>query len=220
MGLNMEIRWLGQSCFRIKGKYTTIITDPFSADIGYSLGKQKADIVTVSHQHSGHNNTAAIDGSPKPITGPGEYEIIGGNGIDAVIILGIATFHDSAGGQKLGKNTVYLMEIDEISVCHLGDLGHILTDQQIEELGDIDILMVPVGGKTTIDAQAAAEMVRKLEPKAVIPMHYKTEAVTMELDPLDRFLKEIGVNGITPQPKLLLSKSNLPQNTQVFLLQY
>ncbi len=216
----MEIKWLGQSCFRIKGKYTTIITDPFSDDIGYSLGKQKAEIVTVSHQHSDHNNTDAIDGNPKKVTGPGEYEIIGGNDKDAVIILGIATFHDNAGGQKLGNNTVYLMEIDELSVCHLGDLGHILTDEQVEELGHIDILMVPVGGKTTLDAQAAAELVRKLEPSVVIPMHYKTDAVSMELDPVDRFLKEIGINGIEPQPKLLLSKSNLPQNTQVFLLQY
>jgi len=215
----MEIRWLGQSCFRIKGKYTTIITDPFSSDTGYSLGKQKADIVTVSHQHGDHNNIAAIDGNPKPVTGPGEYEIIGSSEIDAVIILGIATFHDKENGAKLGKNTVFLMEIDELSVCHLGDLGHILTDEQVEELGDIDVLMIPVGGNTTIDAQAAAELVRKLEPKAVIPMHYKTDAVTMELDPIDRFLKEIGVNGIDPQPKLLLSKSNLPQNTQASLLQ-
>ena len=211
---------MGQSCFRIKGKYTTIITDPFSADIGYSLGKQKADIVTISHQHSDHNNTTAIDGNPKAVTGPGEYEIIGSNEIDAVIILGIATFHDNDGGQKLGKNTVYLMELDELSICHLGDLGHILTDEQVEELGDIDVLMVPVGGRTTLDAQAAAELVRKLEPKAVIPMHYQTEASVMELDHVDRFLKEIGVNGIEPQQKLLLSKSNLPQNMQVFLLQY
>jgi len=216
----MEIRWLGQSCFRIKGKYTTIITDPFSPDTGYSLGKQKADIVTVSHQHSDHNNIAGIDGSPKQVTGPGEYEIIGGNEIDSVIILGLATFHDKDKGGKLGKNTVFLMEIDELSICHLGDLGHILTEEQVEELGDIDVLMIPVGGQTTIDAQAAAELVRKLEPKAVIPMHYGTDVATMELDPVDKFLKEIGVNGIEPQPKLLLSKSNLPQSTQVILLQY
>jgi len=148
------------------------------------------------------------------INGPGEYEISG------VLILGIATFHDGEGGKKRGKNTVYLMEIDEISVCHLGDLGHVLTGEQVEEIDNVDVLLLPVGGVSTINAPMAAEIVRQLEPKAVIPMHYKTPALSWELEPVERFLKEIGAKELNPQPKLSLTKSNLPTNTQVFLLDY
>jgi len=148
------------------------------------------------------------------IDGPGEYEIGG------VLIMGIATFHDGERGKKRGKNTVYLMEIDEISVCHLGDLGHVLTGEQVEEIDDVDVLLLPVGGVSTIDAPVAAEVVRQLEPKAVIPMHYKTPALGWELEPVERFLKEIGAKEVNSQPKLSLTKSNLPASTQVFLLDY
>ena len=211
----MKVKWFGQAAFLfVSEKGLKIITDPYDPAIGYGEIAEASDIATISHEHGDHNYIAGLKGEPQVVRGAGSQQV------KELQFKGIATFHDNDGGQKLGENTVYLMEIDELSVCHLGDLGHVVTDEQVEELGDIDVLMVPVGGKTTIDAQAAAEMVRKLEPKAVIPMHYKTEAVTMVLDPVDRFLKEIGVNGITPQPKLLLSKSNLPQSTQVFLLQY
>jgi len=210
----MEISWLGHSCFRIKGSHVTLITDPYSPDLGYSLGKQNARIVTVSHQHPGHNHTAGIGDTVKEVAGPGEYEISG------VLIIGMRTFHDDEKGQKRGKNTAYLIQIDEISICHLGDLGHVLTAEQIEELEDIDVLLLPVGGVSTIDAARAAEVVRQLEPKAVIPMHYKTEALKRELAPVDTFLKEMGIKEIAPQPKLSFNRTNLPASTQVFLLDY
>ena len=210
----MEISWLGHSCFRIKGSHATLITDPYSPDIGYSLGKQSARIITVSHQHPGHNYAAGIGDDPKAVTGPGEYEI------SNVMIIGMRTFHDAEKGQKRGKNTVFLIQIDEISICHLGDLGHVLTTEQIEEMEDIDVLLLPVGGVSTIDATKAAEVVRQLDPKAVIPMHYKTEALKRELAPVDTFLKEMGIKTIDPQPKLSFNKTNLPVSTQVFLLDY
>ncbi|MFC2047346.1 MBL fold metallo-hydrolase [Chloroflexota bacterium] len=210
----MDISWLGHSCFRIKGKHATVITDPYPPDLGYSLGKPTADIVTVSHYHQGHSYVEGVGGEPKLITGPGEYEIGG------VLIIGVATFHDAERGGKRGKNSTYLMEIDEISVCHLGDLGHVLTAEQVEELGDVDVLLLPVGGVSTIDAPLAAEVVRQLEPNAIIPMHYKTPALIRQLESVDGFLKEIGVNETNSQPKLSLTRSNLPDGPQLFLLDY
>ena len=210
----MEISWLGHSCFRIKGNSAAVITDPYPPDLGYSLGKPTARIVTVSHQHSGHAYTQGIAGEPKVIAGPGEYEIGG------VLIIGVAAFHDAEEGLKHGRNTVYLMEVDEVSVCHLGDLGHVLTAEQVEEMEDVDVLLLPVGGMSTINAPAAAQVVRQLEPKVVIPMHYQTQALKRELEPVSRFLKEIGVQQLEPQPKLSLTRSSLPEGTQVFLLDY
>ena len=205
---------MGHSCFRIKGSQAVVITDPFPPDLGYSLGKPAADIVTVSHQHPSHSYIQGISGEPRQIKGPGEYEISG------VLIIGVATFHDAEGGKKRGKNTVYLMEVDGVSVCHLGDLGHVLTSEQVEEIGDVDVLLLPVGGVSTIGASAAAEVIRQLEPNAVVPMHYKTPAISRELESVDKFLKEMGMEQIDPRPKLSLTKSNLPLSTQVFLLEY
>ncbi len=210
----MDISWLGHSCFRIRGTQATVITDPYSPDLGYSLGKPIARIATVSHQHQGHAYVQGIGGEPKVVTGPGEYEISG------VLIIGMATFHDGEEGRNRGKNTAYLIEVDEVSVCHLGDLGHVLTTEQVEEIGNVDVLLLPVGGVSTINAPMAAEVVRQLEPKVVVPMHYKTEALNWELEPVDRFLKEMGIKEINSQPKLSLTKANLPASTQVFLLDY
>ncbi|MBN1176293.1 MAG: MBL fold metallo-hydrolase [Dehalococcoidales bacterium] len=208
----MDITWLGHSCFRLKGNQAVIITDPFPPDIGYTLGKQTADIVTVSHQHPSHSYIDGIGGEPRIIQGPGEYEI------SNVLIIGIATFHDSVKGQSRGKNTVYLMEIDGVAVCHLGDIGHVLSDEHVEEMGNVDVLLLPVGGVNTINAAMASEVIRKIEPKAVIPMHYKTPALKRELDPVDSFLKEMGTGQIEPRPKISFTRTNLPLNTQVFIL--
>ncbi len=210
----MDISWLGHSCFRIKGAHATVITDPYSPDLGYSLGEPTARIVTVSHQHPGHSYVQGVGGEPKVVAGPGEYEISG------VLIIGIATFHDGEEGRKRGKNTVYLIEVDGVSVCHLGDLGHVLTTEQVEEMENVDVLLLPVGGVSTIDASMAAEVVRQLEPKVVVPMHYKTEALSRELEPVDRFLKEAGVKDVNSQPKLSFTKPSLPASTHVFLLNY
>ena len=211
---NVDIDWLGHSCFRIKGSHGVIITDPFPPDLGYSLGKPTARIVTVSHQHPSHSYVQGVGGEPRVVKGPGEYEI------GDVLILGIATFHDAVGGKNKGKNTVYLMEVDGMSICHLGDLGHVLNAEQVEEIDDVDVLLLPVGGVSTLNAPMAAEVIRRLEPKVVIPMHYKTPAISRRLGTVDEFLKEMGVEQIESKPKLSLTKSNLPASTQVFLLDY
>jgi len=208
----VDITWLGHSCFRIKGSQAVIITDPYPPELGYTLGKQTANIITLSHQHPSHSYAQGIGGEPRIIKGPGEYEISG------ILIIGIATFHDTQRGQVRGKNTVYVMEIDGVSVCHLGDLGHMLSTEQVEEIGNVDVLFLPVGGGSTINAAVAAEIILQLEPNAVVPMHYKTPALKRELDSVNVFLKEMGIGQIEPRPKLTLSKSNLPLSTQVFLL--
>ena len=211
---NMDVNWLGHSCFRIRGKQTVIITDPYPPDLGYSLGKPTADIVTVSHQHPSHSYVQGVSGEPRLVTRPGEYEIGG------VLIIGIPTFHDAVGGRNRGKNNVYLMEVDGVSICHLGDLGHVLTAEQVEGIDDVDVLLLPVGGVSTINAAMAAEVIRQLEPKVVVPMHYKTSVLSRELKPVEEFLKEMGIEQINSQPKLSLTPSSLPASTQVFLLDY
>jgi L-ascorbate metabolism protein UlaG (beta-lactamase superfamily) len=208
----MEISWLGYSCFRLKGKNTTVITDPCPPELGYSLDKSTANIVTVSHKHVNHSYVQGVSGDPKQILGPGEYEVGG------VLIIGLSSFHDTEEGKTLGKNTVYAIEIDDVTICHLGDIGHPLSPAQIEELGNVDVLLVPVGGVNTISASQAAALVRSIEPKIVIPMHYKTLTLNKELDNVDKFLKEMGLNELVPQPKLTVTKSTLPLTTTVVTL--
>ncbi len=210
----MEIVWLGHSCFRIRGKEATIVTDPFDKTLGYPVKKLTANIVTVSHHHPQHSFSEGVAGNPRVISRPGEYEIAN------VFINGIATFHDNDRGEHRGKNTVYLVQIEEVSICHLGDLGHVPTAEQIEQMSDTDILMVPVGGGATIGATAAVEIISLLQPKLVIPMHFKTEVVKMDLEPLEHFLKEMGLKEVSSQPKLNISKSTLPAETNVVVLDY
>ena len=212
----MEISWLGHSCFRLRGREATVVLDPCDKSTGYNISRPTADIVTVSHDHPGHNNVAAVPGEPRVIQGPGEFEVAD------VLIMGIRTFHDHEKGQKLGKNIAYVFELDDLRVCHLGDLGHIPTPEQVEELSGVDILLAPVGGGNTIGASAAAETVSLLEPKLVIPMHYQTPAAKAELEPLERFLKEMGAPGALEerQPKLSVTKSTLPHETKVQVLDY
>ncbi|MCX7912360.1 MAG: MBL fold metallo-hydrolase, partial [Dehalococcoidales bacterium] len=192
----MDITWLGLSCFRIRGSQAVIITDPFPPSLGYSLGRQTADIVTVSHPHPGHSYAEGVEGKPRIVRGPGEYEI------SNVLILGIATYHDAVRGGTRGKNTVYLMEVDGVNILHLGDIGHVLSGEQAEEIGRVDVLLLPVGGVNTIGAATAAQLVRSLEPKVVIPMHYRTPQLKRELEPLDGFLREMGLTQVEPRAKL------------------
>lgn len=209
----MDITWFGHSCFRLKFRGATIITDPFNGDLGLKLPRQRADIATISHEHPDHNNTRAIGGDAIVLRGPGEYERAG------VFVFGIPTFHDRRNGRDRGRNTAYLLEAEGLSICHLGDLGHVLTQSQAEQLNSLDVLFIPVGGNGTLGAGEAAEMVGLLEPRFVIPMHYRLPGVTMKLDPVDKFLQEIGVKKATPQDSLRVVAVSDPQETQLILLE-
>ena len=208
----MDITWLGHSCFRIHSRDVTIITDPPGKEWGLS-DRLRGDIVTVSHRHPGHDNADTVSGSPLVVGGPGEYES------KDVLILGIGTYHDASGGEEKGKNTVYLMELEALSLCHLGAIGHVPTAEQVEALGDVDILLIPVGGATTINAAKAAETISLIEPKIVVPMHYHDEQLRTDLEPLDRFLREVGAKEAPPQPRLSVTRSSLPQETQIVVLE-
>ncbi len=210
----MEITWLGHSCFLIKGKVNTIITDPCHPDLGYHLGEPKADIVTLSHFHPGHSYIEGVANDPKQIKSPGEYEIGG------TFITGVASFHDDKKGEVRGKNTIYIIEMDDIILCHLGDLGHPLDSHLIEEIGDIGILFLPVGEVSTIPIDTAVEIVRQLEPPIVIPMHYKTEAFTGNLSPVDKFLDKMRIRELEAKPKLSINSSSLPSSTQTVVLNH
>jgi L-ascorbate metabolism protein UlaG (beta-lactamase superfamily) len=209
----MEIKYLGHSCFRIKGKNTTVITDPYAPDLGYIMGKQAANIVSISHQHAGHNFTEGIGGEPRIVTRPGEYEI------GDAILIGLPTFHDSEKGIIRGKNVIFVIAMDDLVVCHLGDLGHALKEDEIEEIGNVDILLVPVGDMSALNASNAARLVRQIEPGIVIPMHYKLPQSNRELEPVERFFAEMGASEVVPQPKLNVTKANLPLPTQVVVLE-
>lgn len=208
----MDISWLGHSCFLIKGREKTIITDPCHPDTGYRLGELKADIVTVSHPHPGHSYIEAVVDSPRLIRKPGEYEIGG------TFITGVAVFHDGNKGATLGKNTIYVIEMDDVTLCHLGDLGHPLGPQSVEEIGDIDVLFVPVGEGSTVSVDVAVEVVRQLGPSIAIPMHFKTGKSSGQLGAADKFLDKMRVREIEERPVLSVSSSSLPTSTQVVVL--
>lgn len=210
----MEIVWLGHSCFRIRGREATVLTDPCPPGSGYSIGKPGADIVTISHHHDNHDYVKAVSGSPRIIDGPGEYEIHG------AFITGVATYHDAKKGAERGPNVAFVIEMEDIKVCHLGDLGHTPSAEQAEDMTGADVLLVPVGGETTIDGAKAAEIVSLLEARFVIPMHYATPAFKGKLEPPDRFLKEMGAAKLEPQAKLSISRSSIPADTQVVVLDY
>jgi L-ascorbate metabolism protein UlaG (beta-lactamase superfamily) len=208
-----EIKWFGHGCFRVRGREATIVMDPVGRSTGYSLPKQKADIVTVSHNHPGHSATGQVQDGYFLIDGPGEYEV------SDVFITGVRTFHDAKGGQEHGFNTLYLVELEELRICHLGDLGHPLSEEQLEGLDDVDVLLVPVGGGKSLDAPGANEVIGQIEPKIVIPMHYRTANGDQNLEALDRFCKELGVEQVTPQEKLTVRKSDLPETVKVVILE-
>ena len=210
----MEITWLGHSCFLIRGKDKTIITDPCHPDLGYRSGEPEADIVTVSHSHRGHSYVEGVANDPRQIRSPGEYEIGG------TLVTGIASFHDNKKGEVRGKNTIYVIEMDGITLCHLGDLGHPLDSRLIEEIGDIGILFLPVGEASTIPIDTAMEIIRQLEPPIVIPMHYKTEAFTGNLSPVGKFLDTMRIKDLEAKPKLSVTASSLPGGTQTVVLSY
>ncbi len=216
----MTISWFGQSCFRIEAKKGSILIDPFSPDIGLRPPKIKDDLVLVSHEHYDHNNTESAGPTeflgglkhrqettprePFIIRTPGEYEKNG------IAVLGVRSFHDKSEGKERGPNTIYVIKSEDMSVCHLGDLGQEkLTEQQVEEIGDVDILMIPVGGNYTINHKEAVGVISQIEPKIVIPMHYKVKGLESDIEGADKFVKELG---LTPEPadKFKIAKKTLP----------
>jgi L-ascorbate metabolism protein UlaG (beta-lactamase superfamily) len=213
----MEITWLGHSCFQLRGKTAVLVTDPFSPQQGPAQGdasrlsKLSATIVTVSHNHPGHNYVEGVGGEPRVVRGPGEYEI------SDVLITGVASYHDSKRGQEYGRNTIYVIHMDDLVICHLGDLGHTLQEEQLEEVADADVLLVPIGGQHTINAAQAAELISQVEPRIIIPMHYPVVPGETS-NPLDTFCKEMGVEEMNPQPKFSVTRSSLATETQVVLL--
>jgi L-ascorbate metabolism protein UlaG (beta-lactamase superfamily) len=210
----MEIIWYGHSCFRLRTRGGVAVTDPCGKDVGYNIPRLRADIITISHNHPDYNNCALVRGKPKVINGPGEYEVKG------VFITGIATRMKKSKGPERPKNTIYLFDFDGLTVCHLGNLDHVPSQAQVQALSGVDILLIPVGAVTTINANQAAEIIGLLEPKIVIPMHYRTKVVKSRLQPVTKFLKEMGLPETSPRDSLEISKSSLPTENQVVVLSY
>jgi L-ascorbate metabolism protein UlaG (beta-lactamase superfamily) len=210
----LDVTWLGHGCFRLRGRAAAVVTDPYPPAVGLKLARMDAEVVTVSHEHDNHNFTQVVRDGAYEIRGPGEYEVAG------VSVIGIPTYHDAEKGAKHGRNTVYLIEIDDVRVCHLGDLGHKLEDAEAEAVTTPDVLLVPVGGASAMNGAQAAEVVRQLEPRYVIPMHYAIPGLKLKLDPIDRFLKEMGVTVSEAQPKLAVQKSSVTEyETKVVVLE-
>lgn len=198
--------WKGQSCFQILAGQIKIVIDPFSEEAGLRLPKLEADVLLITHTHEDHNNIKAVGGSPFLIQGPGEYEVKG------VYVKGIPSFHDDKEGKERGNNTIYMIEVEDLKICHLGDLGQKeLTKEQMEEIGEIDVLMLPVGGIYTISAKEALNIMSQVEPKVTIPMHYALPKLKYKLEGVDKFLKILGIKSIAPEEKLTIKKKDMSE---------
>lgn len=202
----MDIIWHGHSCFTVKTKEVTIAIDPFK-DIGLKEPKLTADILLVSHEHFDHSNVDAVKGEPKIVDVPGEYEYFG------VMIEGIPTYHDDKEGADRGRNTAFSFKAGGVHFVHCGDLGHILDNDAVERIGDVDVLLIPVGGHFTVDAKQAAEIVKQLQPRVIVPMHYLVPGLKLDvLKPVDDFIKEVGVQPTRlEKPTWKLKSSDLPE---------
>jgi len=215
----MEIIWHGHSFFEIKSRENKnqlkIAIDPFSEEIGLKVPKVEADILLISHNHYDHNNKDAISGNYFLVDSPGEYEVKG------VFVKAIKSFHDKVEGKERGENLIFLIETEDLRVCHLGDFGQKeLNEKQIEEIGGVDILMIPIGGVYTISAKEAIKILEQLEPKITIPMHYSLPKLKIKLDSVDKFLKTLGIKSLTPEKKLLIKKADLsPEEAKIVLLE-
>ncbi len=210
----MEITWYGHSCFRLtQRRMTTIVADPYDpAAVGLPPLKLKADVVTISTDAPGHNNLKAVRGVRHVLTGPGEYEI-GGVFITAI--------HTNGKGKSQGeqpRNTLFLFDYDGLTVAHLGNMRRVPTQAEVEALGTVHVALVPVGGGSALSAAKAAEVISVLEPSIVVPMHYHLPGTTPKLESVTRFLKEMGVEGVSPVPVLKVTRSSIPDELQVVVL--
>ncbi|HUF38899.1 MAG TPA: MBL fold metallo-hydrolase [Anaerolineales bacterium] len=210
----MEIAWYGLSCFRLteRGK-ATVVTDPYDhTRIGYGALKLRADIVSVSHDAPGHNHVKAVKGVEHIIDGPGEYEI------GEVFITGVRTQTGKRSRNGSGSNTLYVFDYDGVTIAHLGDLERTLTQSEVDALGTVSVALVPVGGGSSMSASQAAEVISMLDPGIVIPMHYKTSETSLKLEPLSKFIKEMGLGTVKPVAALKVTPSSVPEETQVVVL--
>ena len=208
----MIIRWLGHACFYCQGEGLGLLTDPFDQQVGYPLPAVEADLVTVSHDHYDHNAVDLLPGEPEVIRRPGEHKY------RSLLVKGYSVYHDEVKGAKRGENIIFTWEMDGVCLCHLGDLGHRLDAKTIEAVGEVDILMVPVGGVYTIDAQEALEVVKQLKPRVVIPMHYKTPHLSFELGALDNFTRYF--ERIRREKHWQGTKDDRPSEQEVVVLDY
>lgn len=211
----MKIRWFGHSCFLLESQDgTKIVTDPFDGSVGYKIPKIEADIVTVSHDHYDHNYVEAVQGDPEIMKSPGEYTIGG------ISLKGVPAFHDEVKGTKRGPSIIYVFEIDDMKICHVGDLGHLLSKAQLEEIGPVDVLMLPVGGTFTLDAEGAVAAIEQFSPKVVIPMHYLTPAVSMPIDPVDNFLEKMGEGECLDSNTIEITPEDFGEKPRIVVLNY
>lgn len=217
----MNINWYGQSCFQVssargKDSYVSIVIDPFSENTtGLKLPNLQADIVLVTHDHSDHSNIKAVSGSPFVIEGPGEYDI------KKVFVQGISGYHDNVQGAERGNITIYVIEVEGMRLCHLSDLGQKeLTSSQLDKIGDIDVLIIPIGGTYTIDAVDAVKVMAQIEPRITIPMHYKIPKLKIKLDDTDKFLKSLGIKKPESLSKLSIKKKDIStEEAKIVILQ-
>lgn len=211
----MEINWYGLSCFRLTERsLATVVTDPYDHNsVGFEPLKLRGEIVTVSHDTPGHNYVTAIKGRSRVITGPGEFEIGG------VFITGIQTNRKTKGSTNEMRNTLFVFDYDGVTVAHLGDVRRVPNQTEIENLGGVNVALVPVGGGGGLNASKAAEIVSLLEPGIVIPMHYQLPESSLKLEPLNRFLKEMGVGKVEPVPSLKVNRTSVPSETRVVVLE-
>jgi L-ascorbate metabolism protein UlaG (beta-lactamase superfamily) len=212
----MIITWFGHSCFKIQTQNAVVLTDPYSSDIGLRMPKVTADLVLISHDHYDHNNTETLGGTPFIVNSPGEYEVRG------VFAHGVQAFHDDKNGAERGVITIFRIEADDMKLGFLSDLGQKkLNDEQFENMNGLDILFVPVGGNYTIDGKAAAELITELEPRIVIPMHYKVPGLSSKIaiSGVEPFIKQMGITSNGKEDKLKIVKKDLPQeDTKVIIL--
>jgi L-ascorbate metabolism protein UlaG (beta-lactamase superfamily) len=207
----LELTYLGHSAFRLRGKDVTIVTDPHPPELGAPMGKPSANIVTISHKSPNHSYSEGVSGNPRIVNGPGEYELAD------ILIAGVATSMEPRVGPT---NTAYVFRLEDLNICHLGDLRDKLTDKQVEEIGSIDVLLVPVGGGRAIGAAQAAAVITQLEPSVVVPMHYRVDGVLADgLEPVDPFCREVGLKDYVPEPKLSITKGSLTNEVRIIVLE-
>lgn len=211
----MEIIWYGQSCFRLTERgLASVVTDPFDHKVvGYSALKLKSDIVTISHDAPGHNFLSGVKGYKHVLDGPGEYEIGG------VFITGVRT-NGRKKTEDQPRNTLYVFDYDGITIAHLGDLREVPSRSQVDALGEVNVALVPVGAGGGLSAAKAAEVVGVLEPNIIIPMHYATPDVKISLDPLEKFIKEMGLGTVDAETSIKITSGSLPEEARVVVLEY